>query len=73
MPTLTMPIFRGIYNDYDRMTFGKYKDELLMDIPSAYFRWLREQDWLPQFPALEKYVSSRDWGDDEDDHEGIEP
>lgn len=68
-----MPIFRGCLNDFDRMPIGKWKGELLMDVPQGYFRWLREQDWLPQFPALEKYVSSRDWGDDEDDHEGIEP
>lgn len=62
-----MPRYRGQYNDFDRMGFGKYKDELLMDIPKAYFRWLSEQEWLPQFPALKKYVDSRDWGGDDDD------
>lgn len=62
-----MPTFRGMLNDYDRMPIGKWKGELLMDVPEGYFRWLKDQEWLPQFPALHKYVESRNWdgGDDE--------
>ena len=60
-----MPVFRGELNDYDRMPMGKYKDELLMDVPNGYYRWLARQEWLDQFPALNKYVQSRDWGEDE--------
>lgn len=62
-----MPTYRAILNDFDRMEFGKWKGELLMDVPRGYFRWLSEQEWLPQFPALKKYVDSRDWGVDGDD------
>lgn len=62
-----MPTFRGMLNDLDRMPIGKWKGELLMDVPRGYFRWLAEQEWLPQFPALAKYVESRDWGSDDDD------
>ena len=61
-----MPIFRGTLNDYDRCPLGKYKDELLMDVPTAYMRWLSQQDWLEQFPALCRYVRERDWGEDEE-------
>ena len=64
-----MPIFRGSLNDFDKMPWGKYKGELLMDIPHGWFRWLREQDWLEQHPALHKYVIERDWGDEDEDEE----
>lgn len=64
-----MPIFRGCLNDFDRMPIGKWKGELLMDVPQGYFRWLRDQDWLCNFPSLEKYVASREWGEDDDEDE----
>lgn len=62
-----MPVFRSRLNDYDRMPFGKHKDELLMDIPDRYFRWLREQDWLKNHPALCAFVMERDFGYDGDE------
>ena len=61
-----MPVFRGRLNDLDRMPFGKWKDELLMDVPAGYFRWLTEQDWLKDHPALDAYVTERDWGTDDE-------
>jgi len=64
-----MPIYRGVLNDFDRCPFGKYKDELLMDIPDAYYRWLSEQNWLHEWPALKKYVEAHDWGEDDDEDE----
>lgn len=62
-----MPTYRGTLNDFDRMPMGKWKGELLMDVPRGYFRWLQERDWLHQFPALAQYVESRDWGVEGDD------
>ena len=62
-----MPTFRIALNDFDRFPFGKHKGELLMDVPDGYYRWLSEQDWLKDWPALAAYVESHDWGDDDDD------
>ncbi len=62
-----MPVFRGQLNDFDKMPIGKWKGELLMDVPDGYYRWLRKQDWLKGFPALHQYVMTHDWGDDEFD------
>ena len=64
-----MPVFRSSLNDYDQMPFGKWKGELLMDVPHGYFRWLREQDWLKDHPSLSKYVLGRDWGEDDDEED----
>lgn len=67
-----MPMFRGALNDFDRFPFGKYRDEMLSDIPNAYYRWLRDQEWLSSWPALKRYVELHDWGEDEDDNEDVE-
>jgi hypothetical protein len=29
-----------------KMPFGKFKDKELTEIPEAYLRWLRTQEWL---------------------------
>jgi len=29
-----------------KMPFGKFKDKELTEIPEAYLRWLRQQEWL---------------------------
>lgn len=67
-----MPIFRGQLNDFDRFPFGAHKGELLMDVPDGYYRWLQEQDWLHEWPALQKYVEAHDWGEDDDEEEPYE-
>ena len=37
------------------------------DIPNGYYRWLRDQPWIKDWPALDKYIQAQEWGDDEDD------
>lgn len=39
------------------MPFGKFKDEMLMDIPRSYLEWCLEQDWFEEkYPKLYKSV-----------------
>lgn len=45
---LIMPDARGYskrqpaFTDTDKMPFGKFKDELLQDVPASYLKWLYE-------------------------------
>jgi len=39
-----------ILKDEDRMPFGKYKEERMMDIPASYFHWL----WFNGMKGTEK-------------------
>lgn len=43
------------YNDLDRMPFGKYKDELLQDVPASYLLWLSRQDFIEN-ELLRNYI-----------------
>lgn len=36
--------------------FGKYKGQLLDDIPANYLKWLSEQDWIEDHPTIKKYI-----------------
>lgn len=57
-----------------RMPFGKYgpkgafsdggRGVLLDDVPANYLAWLRDQDWIGQWPVVKKYI--------EDNKAGIE-
>lgn len=38
------------------MPFGKYKGRKLDEVPAAYLDWLRDQEWLGEWPAVSKYI-----------------
>jgi uncharacterized protein (DUF3820 family) len=40
-----------------QITFGKYKDTLLQDVPANYLLWLYDQEWLEEkYPELYDYI-----------------
>ena len=48
---------RTVYNDDDRMPFGRYHGERLGDVPDSYWRWFLEQGWCGDYPDLVEYAN----------------
>lgn len=53
------------YNDDSIMTFGKYKDKPLEEVPDSYFQWLYEQYWFTssnkkEHVLLQQYITDND-------------
>ena len=47
---------KGEQQDY-KLTFGKFKGQLLADVPNTYLVWLEEQDFVYQkFPEMAKQI-----------------
>lgn len=44
------------YSDTDLMNFGKYKNEMLQDVPASYFHWLWSQGRPMRDGKLENYI-----------------
>lgn len=44
--------------DEDVITFGKYRDQPLKDVPSSYLDWLIGQDWFLFNVRLYNYIQN---------------
>lgn len=42
--------------DTDPMPFGKHKGQAMQDVPASYLDWLRDQEWLKDYPAVKEYI-----------------
>lgn len=40
-----------------KLTFGKYKDEDICDIPINYLKWLEEQPWIDKFIGMRQEIN----------------
>ena len=61
-------------NDDDPMPFGKHKGRKMSEVPARYLDWLRDQDWLAQWPDVRSYVEDNETVLDEELREqGIGP
>lgn len=45
--------------DQSKMPFGKHKGALMVSVPMKYLRWLLEQPWIEQWPAIAAYARQR--------------
>ena len=45
--------------DHSKMPFGKHKGELMINVRMNYLRWLLEQPWIEQWPAVAQYARQR--------------
>ena len=43
-------------SDEDLFPFGMHKGARMVDVPASYLDWLRDQDWLMEWPAVEDYI-----------------
>jgi len=44
-------------NDEDIMPFGKYRNQLLKDVPDDYWVWFLRQSWCDAYPELVEYAN----------------
>lgn len=47
------------FTDTDKMTFGKYRNEPLSDVPASYFKWLWDEglkDYSGRTPPTQQYI-----------------
>lgn len=47
-----------MFTDRDLMPFGKYKGEMMVDVPAKYLDWLRDQQWIKDWPDVETYIEN---------------
>lgn len=46
--------------DGDAMPFGMYKGWPMKNVPATYLDWLIDQDWIKQWPDVERYILSNE-------------
>jgi len=44
------------FTDESTMYFGKYKDDILKDVPANYLIWCGDQKWIDQHYKLKAYI-----------------
>jgi uncharacterized protein (DUF3820 family) len=54
---LSTPFNELAYEDTDLMNFGKYKNEMLQDVPASYLHWLWTQRPISD-KKLEAYIKN---------------
>ena len=42
--------------DDDEMPFGKHRGRAMRDVPAEYLDWLRDQDWVEDWPQVAEYL-----------------
>lgn len=54
---LNTPINEDAYEDTDLINFGKYKNQMLQDVPASYLHWLWSNRPISD-KRLEKYIEN---------------
>lgn len=55
-----MPIDKTPWTDTTKIPWGKYRGELLKNVPADYLLWLLKQDWIKKWPGLLDYLKKHE-------------
>lgn len=51
-----MPLPNQNYTDKTPMPFGRYKGNLMANVPAGYLLTIRDTDWIKDWPDLRDYI-----------------